>query len=69
MLSPELLNQVAGWRAKVADGTITREELQKAILVLRENRRNAAAPVRKTSSSRSKAPVDANALLADLDGL
>ena len=67
MLSPDLLTHVAGWRSKVADGTITREELQKAILVLRENRRSAAAAPRKPSASKSsKAPIDVEALLADL---
>ena len=66
MLSPDLLNQVAGWRSKVADGTITREELQKAILVLRENRRSAAAPRKPSASKSSKAPIDVEALLADL---
>ena len=41
--------------------------IQKAILVLRENRRSAAAAPRKPSASKSsKAPIDVEALLADL---
>lgn len=40
-VSPELMQQVAIWRQKAADGTLTQEEMRNAVIVLRENRHSA----------------------------
>lgn len=36
--SPELISQIAEWRAKQAAGTLTTEELRQAVAVMRANR-------------------------------
>ena len=69
-LSAETLNRIANYRAKAADGTLTLEEMREAIILMRENRVTAqAAPAAKrlSSGSRTKKPVDATALLNELD--
>ncbi len=71
--SPELINKVAEWRRKAADGTLTLEEQKEAILVLRQNRTAALSAQPKAKSSgggrAKKGPVNADALLGELDGL
>jgi hypothetical protein len=67
----ELINQVAEWRRKAADGTITLEEQKQAVLILRQNRTSAltASAPKKGGGGKKKAPVNADALLGELDGL
>jgi hypothetical protein len=69
-LSPELLNRIAQWREKSRNGTITKEELQEAILVMREDRlqKASSAPASK-SSKKSRSSVDTDALFSELEGL
>lgn len=70
--SPELLNQLAQWRQKSADGTITLEEMRQAIKILRANRESAGAVTAKSSKNgkKSSAPAkSASDLLGELSGL
>lgn len=71
---PELLNKLANWRAKAADGSITLEEMRESVKVLRANRMASAEAAAKSKSggSRKKSPampVDAGSLLDQLNGL
>ena len=66
-MTPDLLNKIAQWRIKAANNTITEAELREAVLLLRDNRRTAAA--QPTTRTKSKAPVNADALLDELDSL
>lgn len=50
--SPELQAKIASWRAKAVDGTITKEEMQEAILLMREGRRGAAIASEKSAATR-----------------
>ncbi len=68
-MTPELSAQLALWRQKCAQGTITREELREATEALRQARSGAAVAAR--SSARAKAMgtspgIDANAILRGL---
>lgn len=69
--SPELLNQIAVWRQKSTDGTITLEEMREAVKVLRAGRVSAiteAGVAKRASAKKSKGPVrSADDLLGDLD--
>lgn len=70
---PELLNKLANWRAKAADGSITLEEMRESVKVLRANRMaSAEAAAKSKSGSKKKStamPVDAGSLLDQLNGL
>lgn len=68
-MTPELSAQLALYRQKCADNTITREEMRVAIDMLRSVRSGAAQAAR--SNTRAKAigaspAIDAKALLAGL---
>lgn len=66
--SPELINKVAEWRRKMADGTITLQEQKEAIIALRQNRMAAAAASTKSKKPSSKKPTkSADDLLSELD--
>jgi hypothetical protein len=62
MYSPEIVQKIAEWRQKVLDNTITREEMQQAIVILREGRAAAAEASKKSKSKK----IDADELLAGL---
>lgn len=66
-VSAEHINQVAIWRAKAREGTLTQEEMKSAIIFLR-GERTAAAATAKTSRSKA-ASVDQASLLNELDAL
>lgn len=69
MYSPELQSKLAIFRQKVADGTITPDELKEAADLLRQERKTAVIAAGKRAS-KSKAPgKSADALLAELDAL
>lgn len=70
MYTPQESTQIQIWRQKVTAGTITKEELKEALAMLAKGR-GAAAAVSATSraSKAPKKPVDADALLNELDGL
>jgi hypothetical protein len=50
--SPELQAKIASWRAKAVDGTITKEEMQEAILLMRQDRRGAAIASEKSAATK-----------------
>lgn len=54
-------------RQKVADKSITTEELREAVQLMREDR--TAAHATSVSSKAKKAPVNAQAMLDELDAL
>lgn len=71
---PEVLNRVAEWQRKAADGSITLEECREAVKLLRANRMaSAEAAAKSKSGSKSKAkaspPRAAGDLLSELEGL
>jgi hypothetical protein len=50
--SPELQAKIASWRVKAVDGTITKEEMQEAILLMRQDRRGAAIASEKSAATK-----------------
>jgi len=69
-MTPETQAQIGIWREKALAGTLTQEEMRDAIILLRQERVGAA----KTSAASrekkaAKAPVDADALLNELEGM
>lgn len=71
MYSPELQAQIAEWRRKSLDGTITLEETREAIAALRQGRFAAQTSSESAAKrSRAKAAIpDAQALLDELGGM
>lgn len=74
MMTPELINKLAIWRAKAADKTITMDEMKEAIIALRGSRKQAveAAAAGRTRASGAKAkPSDKSVddMLGELEGL
>ena len=67
-LTPEQLNQIQIWRRKQADGTLTIEEMQQAVLMMREHRISAQSAPRAVSKSKSKV-VDLQDLESQIDNL
>jgi ribosomal protein L12E/L44/L45/RPP1/RPP2 len=69
-MTPELQSKVGEWRQKALAGTLTQDEMRDAITFLRSSR-VAAAKTSAASKERkaAKAPVDADALLNELEGL
>lgn len=66
MYDAQTVAQIAEWRRKVMDNTITKEEMQKAIILLRQGRA-AAAEQKKAAGRKAKAPTrSADDLLAEL---
>lgn len=66
MYDPETQQKIAEWRKKVLDNTITREEMQQAIIILRQGRVAAAEQKKASKSSSPKKKIDADELLAGL---
>lgn len=68
MYDPQTVQKIAEWRRKVLDNTITREEMQQAIILLRQGRATAAEAAKKSRSSggSGKKKIDADELLAGL---
>lgn len=72
-MSQVIQSQIQTWRAKVADGTITTDELREAIAAIRKERVGAAgvsaASTERKTVSRAKAkaaPINSDDLLAGL---
>jgi hypothetical protein len=65
MYSPEVTQKLAEWRRKVMDNSITKEDMQQAIILLRQGR-EAAAVQKKAAGKSPKKVIDTDALLADL---
>jgi hypothetical protein len=71
MYSPELQSQMAQWRQKCREGTMTTEDYKKVLAALRDGRASAAT-TSEGSRKRAKAaatPVDTGMLLGRLKGL
>ena len=66
-MTPETNSKIAIWRAKAADGTLTLEEMRKAIIVLRASRVGAALASAKARRAKAKAEIpSADDMLAEL---
>jgi hypothetical protein len=64
---PEVQQKIAEWRRKVLDNTISREEMQQAIILLRQGRVAAAEAQKKSRSATPKKPTkSADELLSEL---
>lgn len=76
MLSPETQEQIKNWQIKIADGSITTEELKAAMAYLRTQRTKAFYPAKeekpvkaeKAPKAEKEAPIDGAALFASLFG-
>ncbi len=64
MYTPELQSQIETWRAMAKAGTLPKEELKEALVMLREGRVGAAKVSAKSRTS--KAPIDGTTLLEGL---
>ncbi len=65
-MTPELQSQIAIWRQKEADGTMTLEDYRLAVRALREDRQSAAT-ASATKRAKAKAAIpNANDLLSEL---
>ncbi len=53
----DLISKIALWRRKAADGTITLEEMNEAILALRQDRRAAAESSATAKRTTAKAVI------------
>lgn len=67
MLSPEAQTRISQLRAKSADGTITLEEMQEVVKIMREGRVSAANAAQATKAKKSSRSADD--LLSELGGL
>lgn len=68
MYGPETIAKLALFRQKVADKTITDEELIEATALLREDRRAATENAAKRRTTARKQVKSADDLLAELEG-
>jgi hypothetical protein len=66
-MTPELASQVELWRMKIADKTITKEEMRQAVIHLRQGRLMAASSSAAAKKKVSKAIPNADDLLADME--
>lgn len=71
--SPEVQSRIATWRQKAIDGTLTKEEMLEAIVLLRQDRRSASVASAGAATARKKAAAPkvvptADDLLSDLMG-
>ena len=66
-MTPETQARIQIWRQKALAGTLSQEELREAIQILREDRVG-ASQVSRTSRAK-KAPINADDLLGELEGL
>lgn len=70
--SPETTAKIQLWRQKAIEGTLTKEEMREAIVLMRGERRSAAVAsetARKTAAKKTKPQLDGDDLLAELGGL
>ena len=67
-MTPDLQSQVALWRAKIADGSITKEEMKEAVIHLRQGRLAAAQASTTAKRAKAKAEIpNADDLLSELE--
>ena len=63
----DMTEQIGIWRAAAADGTLTLDEMKKAIQALRTSR--AAASTKAKAKGASKKVINSDAMLGELAGL
>ena len=68
MYSPEFQSKLALFRQKVADGTITDQELTEAVSILRAERKTATLNAAKRRQVAKRETRSADDLLAELEG-
>lgn len=69
-MTPEMNAQIAVWRSKALDGTLTAEEMKLAIAALREDRVGASVASEKSRRAKAKVAVpSADDLLSELGGM
>lgn len=71
MSSEIVMSNIAIWRQKARDNTLTVEEMREAIAAIRKERGNATvvsatSKVKKEAAEAKKAPINSDALLDDL---
>jgi len=66
---PDFHLKLAEYRRKAADGTLTLDEMREAVKFMRQGRVSAAAASANSRAKKSAAPVNADSLLAELEGL
>lgn len=70
MYPPELEQRILEWRQKVADGTITKEDMKEFIPILRAGRLTAMTQPKekKPSTRKKKTTEEATNLMKQLEG-
>lgn len=67
-MTPEIQSRIAIYRAKIADGTITLDEMKQAVLEIRGPRRNAATSSDQAKRTKAKKVVQsADDMLKELE--
>lgn len=70
MIAPDISLKIAQWRQQAAEGTLTQDAMKEIILVLRENRMQAATTSASTKrKTAAKTIPSAGDLLSELEGL
>lgn len=69
-MAPELLQKLAIWRAKAADGTLTLDEMREAVALMRGDRKSGASAASSgTRRAKAKAEIlSADDMLSELGG-
>lgn len=67
-MTPELTAQIAVWRQKAIEGTLSLEDTKAAIIALRQGRESAATSSVKKTKAKAVLP-SADDLLSELSGL
>lgn len=56
-MTPEIQSKIAIYRQKAVDGTLTLDEMKEAVLMMRQNRRTAAASASSPRRAKAKAEI------------
>ena len=68
-MAPELLQKLAIWRAKAADGTLTLDEMREAVVLMRGDRKAGQSASTGTRRAKAKAEIpSADDMLSELGG-
>lgn len=65
-MNPDLQNQIAIWRRKAADGSLTEDEMRQAVIALRAGRVGAATAAARSKAKAKAAIPTAESLLKEL---
>lgn len=66
-MTPELQSQIATWRDKARQGTLSVDDMKLAIAAIRGDRKNAAATSEQSRRTKAKAEIpNAKSLLGEL---